>query len=182
MKRVCVYCGSSRRANSVYAEAARRVGVLLAERRIGLVYGGAASGLMGAVADAVLAGGGDVIGVIPHSFSPEVAHQGLADLRVVKSMHERKALMAELADAFLALPGAYGTLDEFCEILAWAQLRLHDKPCGLLNVEGYFDPFLTFLDRAVAENFLRPQHRALVIEETDPERLLDRLAERRAET
>ena len=151
------------------------MGRLLAERGLGLVYGGGTTGLMGAVADTVLERGGEVIGVIPGYFSPEIVHWGLTDLRMVNTMHERKALMIELADAFVALPGAYGTLDEFCEALAWAQLRLHHKPCGLLNVNRYFDPLLRFFDHAVAENFLKPEHRALLIVETDPELLLKNL-------
>jgi uncharacterized protein (TIGR00730 family) len=153
------------------------MGALLAQRKIRLVYGGGRVGLMGAIADAVLAGGGEVTGVIPQSLvSKEVAHLGLKDLRVVPSMHERKALMADLADAFIALPGGFGTLEEFAEILTWAQLGLHRKPHGLLNIEGFYDPLLTFFDHAVAENFIRPAHRDLVISETDPGRLLEALA------
>ncbi|MCP5119859.1 MAG: TIGR00730 family Rossman fold protein [bacterium] len=176
MKRICVYCGSSRRANSLSAVAAAKLGNLLAQRGFELVFGGSSSGTMGALSDAVLAAGGEVTGVIPGGFSPEIAHTGLTRLHVVDSMHERKALMAELADAFIALPGAYGTLDEFCEILAWAQLRIHRKPCGLLNVNGYFDSFLAFLDHAVKEDFLKPVHREIFLVETDAERLLDRIA------
>jgi len=149
----------------------------MARRGIGLVYGGATVGLMGIVADTVLEHGGEVIGVIPSHFSPEISHQGLAELRVVPSMHDRKAAMADLADAFITLPGAYGTLDEFCEILAWSQLRIHKKPCGLLNVARYWDPFLAFLDNAVREQFLKAEHRGLFIEETEPERLVERVVE-----
>jgi uncharacterized protein (TIGR00730 family) len=153
------------------------MGALLAQRKIRLIYGGGRVGLMGTVADAVLAGGGEVTGVIPESLvSKEVAHLGLKDLRVVPSMHERKALMADLADAFIALPGGFGTLEEFAEILTWAQLGLHRKPHGLLNIEGFYDPLLAFFDHAVAENFIRQAHRGLVISETDPERLLAALA------
>jgi uncharacterized protein (TIGR00730 family) len=177
MRRVCVFCGSSSGARPAYAEAAEWMGRTLAGRGIGLVYGGGCVGLMGTVADAALAAGGEVIGVIPEALvAKEVAHTGLTELRVVRSMHERKALMAELSGAFVALPGGYGTLEEFCEVLTWAQLGLHARPCGLLNVAGYYDPLLALLDHAVAERFVRPAHRALVIEEQDPETLLDRLA------
>ena len=177
MRRVCVFCGSSKGARPEYTEAARQMGAALARQGIGLVYGGGRVGLMGTLADAVLAAGGEVIGVIPEALMAwEVGHQGLADLRVVGSMHERKALMAELSDAFIALPGGYGTLEEFCEVLTWGQLGLHRKPCGLLNVEGYYDPLLALLDHALAERFLQPAHRSLVLEERDPERLLQLLA------
>lgn len=176
MKTVCVYCGSSRRVNSIYSAAASKLGSLLAQRGYGLVFGGSSAGTMGALADAALAAGGEVTGVIPGGFSREIAHTGLTRLHVVDSMHQRKALMAELGDAFIALPGAYGTLDEFCEILAWAQLRIHSKPCGLLNLNGYFDSFLAFLDHAVTENFLKPVHREIFLVDTDAERLLDRIA------
>jgi uncharacterized protein (TIGR00730 family) len=149
------------------------MGAALAGAGIGLVYGGGRVGLMGALADAALAAGGEVIGVIPEALVAwEVAHQGLSDLRVVGSMHERKALMADLADAFIAMPGGYGTLEELCEVLTWSQLGLHRKPCGLLNVEGYYDPLLALLDHAVAEGFLRREHRALVLQEQEPGRLL----------
>lgn len=141
------------------------------------MYGGAKMGLMGAVADAALAGGGHVVGVIPASMiDREIAHRGLSDLRVVSSMHERKATMERLADGFVTLPGAMGTLDETCEMLTWAQLGLHAKPCGLLNVDGYYDAFLALLDRAVSEGFLRQEHRAMVLVDTTPDSLLDRLA------
>lgn len=150
---------------------------MLAQRKLSLVYGGGRVGLMGSIADAVLKEGGEVIGVIPESLvRREVAHTGLNDLRVVQSMHERKALMAELADAFIALPGGFGTLDEFCEILTWAQLGLHGKPCGLLNVEGYFDPLLALFDRAVEDRFLHPKHRSMVITADDPEMLLEKMS------
>ena len=153
------------------------MGQALARRGIGLVYGGAGIGLMGILADAALSAGGDVVGVIPEALmAREVAHQGLTDLRVVASMHDRKALMAELADAFVALPGGFGTLEEFCEALTWAQLGIHRKPCGLLNVEGFFDPLLSFFDHAVHERFVSPDHRSLVVVEEDPERLLDALS------
>jgi len=153
------------------------MGQALARRGIGLVYGGGGIGLMGVLADAALSAGGDVIGVIPEALvAREVAHQGLGDLRVVASMHERKALMADLSDAFVALPGGLGTLEEFCEALTWAQLGIHRKPCGLLNVEGFFDPLLSFFDHAVRERFVSPDHRSLVVVEEDPERLLDALS------
>jgi uncharacterized protein (TIGR00730 family) len=174
MKRVCVFCGSSPGANSEYAELARQLGGILARRGLGLVYGGGNVGLMGRLADAVLKQGGHVIGVIPQSLVDlEVAHPGLPDLRVVASMHERKALMADLADGFIALPGGIGTLEEFCEILTWAQLGLHHKPCGLINVAGYFDHLMAFLDHAVSERFFRREHRSMVIVESDPHKLLD---------
>ena len=177
MKRVCVFCGSNFGARPAYREAAEAFGTLLAERSIGLVYGGARVGLMGAVADAALAAGGEVIGVIPHSLvALEVAHAGLADLRIVDGMHERKARMAELADAFVALPGGLGTFEEFFEILTWAQLGLHPKPCGLLNVAGFFDPLLALVAHAITEKFVRPEHRNLIVESSDPAALLDRLA------
>lgn len=177
IERVCVFCGSNPGLRPVYAEAARALGATLAERGMGLVYGGARVGLMGAVADTVLAGGGEAIGVIPHALvAREVAHSGLTELHVVNSMHERKALMADLAGAFIALPGGYGTLDELCEILTWSQLGLHPKPVGLLNVDGYFDPLLALFDRAVEEGFLPIAHRGLALADTDPERLLDRFA------
>lgn len=178
IKRICVYCGSNSGSRPAYAQAARDLGTLLARRGLELVYGGGRVGLMGVLADAVLAAGGHVIGVIPQSLvAREVGHAGLPDLRVVGSMHERKALMVELADAFIALPGGFGTLEEFCEVLTWAQLGLHRKPHGLLNVEGFYDSLLSFFDHAVAENFIRPIHRELVITESDPERLLDLLAQ-----
>ncbi|HEX7406648.1 MAG TPA: TIGR00730 family Rossman fold protein [Candidatus Binatia bacterium] len=177
MRRVCIFCGSNNGARTVYVDAARAMGAALARRRIGLVYGGGRVGLMGVVADAVMAGGGEVIGVIPEALvAKEVAHEGLPDLRVVGSMHERKALMAELADAFVALPGGYGTLEEFCEVVTWAQLGFHRKPCGLLNFGGFYDRLLALFDHAVAEHFVRPAHRSLVLEEHDPEHLLDLLA------
>jgi uncharacterized protein (TIGR00730 family) len=143
---------------------------------MGLVYGGASIGLMGVLADTVARTGGDVIGVIPRALvDREIAHSGLADLRVVGSMHERKALMTELADAFVALPGGMGTLDELAEAVTWGQLGIHAKPCGLLDVEGYYTDFLAFLDHGAAEGFLRPEHRDALVVETDPEELLDRL-------
>ncbi len=177
MKRVCVFCGSSIGSRPAYREAAQTMGAALARRNLGLVYGGGKVGLMGAVADAVLAAGGEVIGVIPDFLeAKEVGHRGLTELRVVGSMHERKAMMAALSDGFIALPGGYGTLEEFGEILTWAQLDLHHKPIGLLDVAGYYDPLLRLFDHAVGEGFLSPVLRALVLEESDPARLLDVLA------
>lgn len=176
MKRICVFCGSNPGASPVYAQAARALGATLAGRGLGLVYGGGNVGLMGIVADAALAAGGEVIGVIPHALvAREVAHRGLADLRVVDSMHERKALMSELADGFLALPGGIGTLEEWFETWTWAQLGLHAKPFGLLDVAGYYEHLIRFLDHVVAERFLHPDHRSMVLVETDPGTLLDRM-------
>ncbi len=176
IRRICVFCGSSSGHRPVYRDAARVLGGLLVQRNIGLVYGGGRVGLMGELADAVLERGGEAIGVIPRALmEKEIGHLGLTELRVVDSMHERKALMAELADAFVALPGGYGTLDEFCEVLTWGQLGLHQKPCGLLNVDGYFNDLLALFKHALGEGFLHPIHSTLVLAETDPERLLDRI-------
>jgi uncharacterized protein (TIGR00730 family) len=174
MRRICVFCGSSTGVRPSYARTAVRLGKILAKRQIGLVYGGGNVGLMGLIADSVLEHGGDVIGVIPRFLvHKEVAHQHLKDLRIVESMHERKALMADLSDGFIALPGGYGTLEEFCEIVTWAQLQLHHKPCGLLNVESFYDPLLQFFDHAVKEQFLKPSNRNLIRCSADPEELLD---------
>ena len=176
IRRLAVFCGSNPGARPEYVQAARSLGKLLCERGIGVVYGGSSVGLMAALADTMLDELGDVIGVIPRMLvEREVANRALTDLRVVESMHERKALMAELADGFVALPGGIGTLEEFFEIWTWAQLGMHDKPCALLNVAGYFDPLLEFLDRAVAEKFVREVHRKMVIVESDPAALLSRL-------
>jgi uncharacterized protein (TIGR00730 family) len=181
MKRLCVFCGSSVGVRPAYRLEAQRLGETLARRRIGLVYGGGRVGLMGALADAALAAGGEVIGVIPEALvAREVGHAGLTDLHVVPSMHERKALMASLADGFMALPGGSGTLEEFFEIVTWALLGLHSKPCALLDVESYFDPLIALLDHAVIEGFLKIEHRRMVLEDTDAERLLDRMAQYRA--
>lgn len=177
-KRICVFTGSRRGGRAEYAESAKELGRALVERGVGLVYGGGNVGLMNVIANSVLELGGHVTGVIPDSLvSKEVAHRGLTDLRVVGSMHERKAMMAELADGFIALPGGIGTLEEFFEVLSWAQLGLHEKPCGLLNVGGYYDPLIGFLDRAQSEDFIRPRHRALLIVESAPNKLLDRFEE-----
>jgi uncharacterized protein (TIGR00730 family) len=175
MKRVCVYCGSSAGRLPRYRDAARALGHEIAARGLGLVYGGAGIGVMGAVADAVLSRGGEVIGVIPHNLATkEVAHAGLSELLVVASMHERKARMEGLSDGFIALPGGWGTFEEIFEMLTWAQLGMHQKPCGLLNVAGYYDHLFTFLEHAVAENFVRTEHQPMMIMEQDPASLLDR--------
>jgi uncharacterized protein (TIGR00730 family) len=177
MKRVCVFCGSSRGAGDDFASAAAAMGRALAERNLGLVYGGGCVGLMGILADAALARRGEVIGVIPEALvARELAHRGVTELRIVRSMHERKALMAELSDAFVALPGGLGTCEEFFEVLTWAQLGLHGKPCGLLNVGGYFGPLLAMLDHAVASGFLEPAQRAMVLVADTPDELLNTLA------
>ncbi len=176
MKRVAVYCGSNKGTRPAYAESAEKLGRHLARRGIELVYGGGCVGLMGIVADAALKSGGHVIGVIPEKLViKEVVHEGLPDLRVVKTMHERKALIAELSDGFIALPGGYGTFEELCEVLAWSQLGYHQKPFGLLDVAGFYRGFLEFLDHATHEGFIRSQHRELVLVEEDAERLLRRL-------
>lgn len=181
MRRLCVYCGSSPGRNPAYLEAAATLGRELAARNMGLVYGGASVGVMGALADAVLASGGEVTGVIPRALAlKEVAHPGLTEQLVVGSMHERKALMAELSDGFIALPGGWGTMEEIFEILTWAQLGFHEKPCGLLNVSGYFDGLFAFLEHAISEGFVRPEYRALLLLESDGERLLQRFATYRA--
>jgi uncharacterized protein (TIGR00730 family) len=177
LKRVCVFCGSSPGAREEYADAARALGRALVARGTGLVYGGGNVGLMGIVADTVMEAGGEAIGVIPEGLlAREVGHAGLTELHVVRSMHERKAMMADLSDAFIALPGGFGTLEEFFEVLTWSQLGIHRKPCGLLNAAGFYDGLLAFFEHARDERFIRDAHRALVLDDTDPERLLDRLA------
>lgn len=176
MQRVCVFCGSNPGASPAYREAARDVGRALAERGLGLVYGGSRSGTMGVIADAALDAGGKVFGVIPRALvDKEIAHTGLTELQIVETMHERKARMTELADGFVALPGGYGTLDEFFEVVTWAQLGLHRKPCALLNVGGFFDALIAYLDHAVGSGFVREEHRALILVEADPGRLIDRM-------
>ncbi len=176
--RICVFTGSRHGTRSEYAEVAKQLGSALVGRGYGLVYGGGNVGLMTVIADTVLELNGHVTGVIPDSLvSREVAHLGLSDLRIVKSMHERKALMAELSDGFIAMPGGIGTMEEFFEVLSWAQLGIHEKPCGLLNVCGFYDPLIAFLDHAVSEDFIKPKHRALLVVESDPMRLLDRFGE-----
>jgi uncharacterized protein (TIGR00730 family) len=173
VKRICVFCGSSPGARPDYAHAARQLGQGLATREIGLVYGGGRVGLMGEIANTVLDAGGEVIGVIPRELlDKEVAFTELSDLRVVPSMHERKALMVELSDGFVALPGGLGTFEEFLEVLAWAQLDIHQKPCGLLNVCGYYTKLMSFLDHAVNEQFIDWEHRSLLLVDENPETLL----------
>ncbi len=173
MRSVCVFCGSNPGRRPEYLAGAAGLGRDLARQGIRMVYGGAHVGTMGALADAALAAGGEVIGVIPgHLVAAEVAHQGLTELRIVDSMHERKALMATLADGFIALPGGLGTLEEFAEVTTWSQLGLHAKPTGLLNLLGFYDSLLSFLDHVTAERFLRPEHRDLVIARSDPAELL----------
>lgn len=180
MTSLCVFCGSSPGADPAYIQSAQRLGRVLAEQRIRLVYGGASVGVMGALADTVLADGGEVIGVIPRGLQQrEVGHRGLSELHVVESMHERKALMAELADAFVVLPGGLGTLEELFEVWTWALLGIHGKPCGMLNVRGYFNSLLSFLDHAVAEGFVRGVHRSMLLVDTDPTLLVTRLREYR---
>ena len=177
MKRICVFCGSGAGKHPGYAEAARELAAELIRRKLGLVYGGGSIGLMGVLADAALARGGDVIGVIPRALATEeLAHAGLTELRVVESMHERKALMATLADGFVALPGGLGTLEETLEMLTWTQLGISPKPVGLLNVRGYWEPLLAQLAHAAREGFIRPEHLALVLTAESPAALLDRLA------
>jgi uncharacterized protein (TIGR00730 family) len=175
-RRLCVFCGSKAGNKEVYALSARQLGKAMVERGLGLVYGGGHIGLMGVLADAVLTAGGEAIGVIPKSMiEAELAHTKLTQLHVVDTMHQRKAMMADLADGFVAIPGGFGTADEFFEILTWSQLRYHAKPIGILNVEGFFDPLLAWLDRAVVEGFLKTKHRQLLIEAQEPDQLLDRL-------
>ena len=178
MKKICVFCGSSVGNKPEYAAAAVTLGGLLAKKKIGLIYGGGNVGLMGVIADAVLEAGGEVIGVIPHSLAQrEIEHQGLTELHVVDSMHTRKAMMAELADAFIAMPGGVGTFEEFFEAVTWTQLGLHRKPCGLLNVSGFYTPLAAFIDQAVTEGFIKPVHRASIVVDDNAERLLDTLAQ-----
>jgi len=175
IKNLCIYCGSRAGRLDSYADAARALAESLVKRDIGLVYGGASVGIMGIVADHVLQLGGRAVGVIPESLMRrEIAHDRLTELHVTPSMHARKMLMAELSDGFIALPGGIGTLEEIFEIWTWAQLGLHQKPCGLLNVEGYYDPLRHFLDHTVAEQFVQPDIRAMLIVESEPEALLER--------
>jgi uncharacterized protein (TIGR00730 family) len=176
MRRICVFCGSTAGARRDYASAARAVARALASRRLGLVYGGGNVGLMGVVADEMLAAGGEVVGVIPHALmAREIGHGSLTTLHVVDSMHERKALMADLSDAFLALPGGVGTLEELFEAITWTQLGLHRKPCGLLNVAGFYDGLLAFLEHAGTEGFIKPETRMAFRTDVDPGRLVDAL-------
>lgn len=175
-ERVCVFCGSSVGANRAYAGAARTFGRLLAREKLTLVYGGGTIGLMGMIASAVMRYGGSVIGVIPQALARrEVAKTDITDLRIVGTMHERKAMMAELSDAFVALPGGMGTLEEFSEMVTWAQLGIHRKPCGLLNVAGYYDDIIGFFDHAVTERFLKPEYRSLILIDDNPRRMIELL-------
>jgi uncharacterized protein (TIGR00730 family) len=183
MRRVCIFCGSSTGVRPDYRAAAEAIATHLARLRVDIVFGGGCVGLMGVVADTALAHGGHVIGVIPSALvAREIAHRGLPDLRIVSSMHERKALMASLSDAFIALPGGFGTFEEFCEVVTWTQLGIHRKTCGLLHVAGYYDPLVALFDRAVVDGFVRPENRGIVVAESDPEALIDRLRERPATT
>jgi len=176
MKRICVFCGSRTGTSQLYAGETSRLGELLVQKGYELVYGGGGIGLMGILADSVLACGGKVIGVIPQSLvDKELAHHNITELRIVPTMHDRKAAMADLSDAFVALPGAFGTADELFEILTWAQLGLHAKPIGLLNTAGFFDALQAWLDHCVAEGFLKPQHRGLLLDAAEPEVLLEKL-------
>jgi hypothetical protein len=171
--RLCVFCGSNPGLEPSYLAMARAMGQVLAREKIALVYGGGAVGLMGAVADAALEGGGEVIGVIPQALmDKEIGHRGLSDLRVVGSMHERKALMAELANGFIALPGGLGTFEELFEVWTWAQLGYHRKPCALLNVAGFYDRLISFLDDVVERGFVKPVHRSMLIVEDEPAALI----------
>ena len=174
MKRICVFCGSTKGTNPTYEQATRELGKLLVQRGIGLVYGGGNIGLMGVIAETVLKEGGEVIGIIPEALAEkELAFTELADLRIVQTMHERKALMEQLSDGFIALPGGYGTLEEICEMVTWAQLGIHHKPCGLLNLEGFYDSLLAFMDHQVQQGFVTPTNRMLISEADNPKRLLD---------
>ncbi len=178
MKSVCIFCGSSIGAQDAYRDDAARIGELLAERGLRMVYGGGKVGLMGVAADAALRAGGEVLGIIPESLMlKEVGHGSLTELVVTKTMHERKAAMADAADAFIALPGGFGTFDELCEILTWAQLGIHQKPIGLLNTLGFFSQLTTFFDFVMDQGFLRPEHRSLLLEQENPALLLDQMAD-----
>lgn len=177
LKSICVFCGSNAGSRPAYVEAAKQMGKLLAGRGIQVVYGGGHVGLMGVVADAALESGGNVVGVIPRALADrELAHGEVTKMHVVDSMHDRKAMMADLSDGFVALPGGYGTFEELCEIITWSQLGIHQKPCGVLNVNGYYDPLLTQFDAAVEEGFMPAEHRRLVLSDDDPESLLDQLS------
>jgi len=176
MKQVCIFCGSYPGSKPVYVESAHQMGLGLAQRGLGLVYGGGCVGLMGAVADGTIAGGGKTVGVIPQSLvDRELAHKGLSEIHIVTSMHQRKAMMAEIADAFVAMPGGFGTLDELFEIITWAQLGFHHKPIALLNIDGYFDPMLTFIEHMAVEGFIKPEHRDALLVKNSVDTLLDTL-------
>jgi uncharacterized protein (TIGR00730 family) len=175
-KRICVNCGSSPGLKPEYIEAARTLGRLLVRNHIDLVYGGADVGLMGEIADVVISGGGVAIGIIPKFFANKVSHKGLTELHIVDSMHERKQMMFDLSDGFIALPGGMGTLEEIFELITWTQLGLHKKPCGILNVCGYYDPLFRFLDHAVSQMFIRQEHRDTIMVESSPDILMGRLS------
>jgi hypothetical protein len=176
IKSVCVYCGSNSGSRPAYTQAARELGQILAQRHIRLVYGGGRVGLMGVLADSVLAAGGEAIGVMPRALADkEIAHATLTCLHIVKSMHERKALMADLADAFVLLPGGFGSWEEFCEVLTWLQLGIHRKPCGILNIEGYYDALIALTARGVAEGFIAPPHKEMVVVQATVEQLISEL-------
>lgn len=184
MKRICVFCGSNKGNNSIYAQHAELLGKTLAKEKIALVYGGTTAGLMGIIADAALAEGGEVIGIIPQRLADksQMTHQGLSELFVVDSMHARKAKMAELSDGFIALPGGIGTFEELFEMLTWSQLGFHHKPTGVLNINGFYDPLMAFLDSVITAQFMKPEHRQLLINEADPQRLLDEMQHYQAPT
>jgi uncharacterized protein (TIGR00730 family) len=176
MQRICVFCGSNPGAKPIYTEAAKALGMALVRNGIELVYGGGRVGLMGTIATTVMEAGGRVIGVIPKGLADvEIAHQNLTELHIVKSMHERKAMMADYADGFIAMPGGYGTMEEFCEIVTWTQLGIHRKACGIFNVDGFYDGFLTFVRHAVQEAFISPIHGDIIITGTDPDDLIKRI-------
>ena len=180
MKAICVFCGSSPGFDPVYREIAVEMGREVVRRHLRLVYGGGNIGLMGALADSVLEAGGEVVGVIPQPLvDKEVAHRWLSELIIVGTMHERKARMADMADAFVAMPGGFGTFEEFCEVVTWTQLGVHAKPCGVLNVNGFYDPLLALFDRALADGFLRAEHRGLVLTERTVPGILDRVTQAR---
>ena len=177
MKRICVFAGANCGTRGEYVTAAHELGRVLAQRQLGVVYGGARAGLMGALADAALSGGARVIGVMPEALmAKEIAHQGLSELRIVHSMHERKAMMADLADGFVALPGGWGTVEEFFEVLTWGQLEFHRKPCGLLNIHDYYGRLLSFVDHSVEEGFVKRENRSMISVSVSPNELLDRMA------
>ena len=176
MNRICVFCGSRFGVDTKYSDAANILGKLLASNGLVLVYGGSKIGLMGVIADAVLEEGGEVIGVMPKDIvEREIAHNGLTELKIVETMHQRKAEMIQLADGFIVLPGGMGTLDEFCEVITWVQLGYHNKPCGLLNTENYFKHFIEFYKNAVKQSFIKPEHRSLILVDDDPANLLQRM-------
>ncbi len=181
LRNICVYCGSNAGGREDYADSARKLAAELVARDLGLIYGGSSTGIMGVLADAVLEAGGQVRGIMPRALvHKEIAHGGLTELRVTGTMHERKAMMAEMSDGFIALPGGFGTLEEIVEILTWGQLQLHEKPCGLLNVAGYYDHLLRFVAHAEEEGFLDPQHKEMLLVANDPSELLDKFESYRA--